>query len=120
LSQYPSTNVCSAFNFGPQLESNRTVAELVESLLKHTGGEWADVSNPDQPHEASKLNLAIDKAFHVLGWKPTWTFDTCVEQTALWYSAVSQGDDPIEAMDRCLRKYLDDAIAIRQSWAVSS
>ena len=120
LSQYPSTNVCSAFNFGPQLESNRTVAELVESLLKHTGGDWADVSTPDQPHEASKLNLAIDKAFHVLGWKPTWTFDTCVAQTALWYSAVSQGDDPIEAMDRCLRKYLDDAIAIRQSWAVSS
>ncbi len=120
LSKYTSPDVCSAFNFGPELESNRTVADLVECLLKHTGGVWADVSKPEQPHEASSLNLAIDKAFHVLGWKPTWTFDTCVEQTASWYTAVCQGSDPIEATDRCLRKYLDDATAMKQSWANSN
>lgn len=117
LSEYPPHYICSAFNFGPQLESNRTVAELVECLLKHTGGDWTDASSPDQPHEASKLNLAIDKAFHVLRWKPTWTFETCVEQTAHWYTTVSHGSDPIEATNRCLKKYLDDATAMKQSWA---
>lgn len=120
LSEYPNSYICSAFNFGPELDSNRTVADLVESLLKHTGGNWADVSSPVQPHEAYKLNLAIDKAFHVLGWRPTWKFDTCVEQTAHWYTTVCQGGDPIEETDRCLRKYLDDATAIKQSWACSN
>lgn len=76
----------SAFNFGPELASNRTVAELVDTLLHHTGiGTWADKSDPHAPHEASKLNLAIDKAFHLLQWQPVWGFDACLQKTAEWY-----------------------------------
>jgi CDP-glucose 4,6-dehydratase len=73
------------FNFGPSLNSNRTVAELVQELLKHTGGTWTDASDPHALHEASKLNLATDKAFHLLGWQPVWDFRTTLAQTAAWY-----------------------------------
>ena len=51
---------CSAFNFGPSLDSNRTVADVVQSTLEHTGGDWVDQSDPNAVHEASKLNLSIE------------------------------------------------------------
>jgi CDP-glucose 4,6-dehydratase len=35
----------SAFNFGPALESNRSVRELVEEALKHWPGSWRDQSD---------------------------------------------------------------------------
>jgi CDP-glucose 4,6-dehydratase len=78
-------DLASGFNFGPNLASNRTVAELVAELLKHTGGEWTDVSDPNALHEASKLNLATDKAFHLLQWQPVWDFSTTLKNTAEWY-----------------------------------
>lgn len=75
----------AAFNFGPNLSSNRTVAELVREFTRHWPGEWEDKSDPLAPHEATKLNLATDKAFHTLGWQPRWDFETTVARTASWY-----------------------------------
>ncbi len=59
-----NSQLASAFNFGPALASNRTVAELVLEVLKHWPGTWEDKSDPRAPHEATLLNLAIDKAAH--------------------------------------------------------
>ena len=75
----------AAFNFGPNLTSNRTVADLVQELIRHWPGEWEDKSDPSAPHEATKLNLATDKAFHTLGWQPRWDFETTIARTASWY-----------------------------------
>jgi CDP-glucose 4,6-dehydratase len=97
--------LCSAFNFGPHLESNRTVAELVDEVLKHWPGRWVDQSDPHAPHEAGKLNLATDKAFHTLGWQPRWDFATTIEKTVAWYRAAEQGADPAELTRRQIREY---------------
>jgi CDP-glucose 4,6-dehydratase len=59
LSADPS--LASAFNFGPQLEAHRSVRELVVEALLHWPGSWVDQSDPGAPHEASLLNLVIDK-----------------------------------------------------------
>jgi len=59
LSADPS--LASAFNFGPQLEAHRSVRELVVEALLHRPGSWVDQSDPGAPHEASLLNLVIDK-----------------------------------------------------------
>jgi CDP-glucose 4,6-dehydratase len=75
----------TAFNFGPQLEANRRVNELVGETLRHWPGYWIDQSDPSSPHEASLLNLVIDKAHHQLGWRPRWDFSTTVERTVKWY-----------------------------------
>ncbi len=83
----------SGFNFGPSLASNRTVAGLVEEILRHAEGSWVDQSDPNAPHEASKLNLAIDKAFHLLEWQPVWDFETTIANTASWYSRRLKGSD---------------------------
>ena len=55
--------LCSAFNFGSNLQSNQTVMSLVEEVLNHWSGDWIDQSDPNAVHEASLLNLATDKAY---------------------------------------------------------
>lgn len=81
----------SAFNFGPRLDSNRTVADLVVEILKSWPGQWSDQSDPHALHEATLLNLATDKAFHLLQWSPVWNFSETVKQTVVWYQ---QNADP--------------------------
>jgi CDP-glucose 4,6-dehydratase len=78
-------DLCAAFNFGPTLSSNQNVAALVEEILKHWPGEWHDRSDPTAPHEAGRLNLAIDRAFHLLDWFPVWNFSETVAHTVSWY-----------------------------------
>ena len=86
----------AAFNFGPALGSNRTVADVVQEILKHWPGEWQDNSDPCAPHEAGKLNLATDKAFHLLGWQPKWDFPTTIEKTVAWYQEAESCSSPRE------------------------
>lgn len=81
----------SAFNFGPELASNRTVAALVQEVLKHWPGEWQDLSNPHAPHEAGRLNLTIDKAHHLLDWSPVWDFSSTIAETVFWYRECAGG-----------------------------
>jgi CDP-glucose 4,6-dehydratase len=99
-------DLCTAFNFGPHLESNRTVRELIEIALRHWPGSWVDRSDPSAPHEAGKLNLAVDKALHLLGWQPRWNFQSTVSRTVDWYRDVSSEKcSPIEATRRDLAAY---------------
>jgi CDP-glucose 4,6-dehydratase len=85
-------SLADAFNFGPQLEANRSVRELVETALRHWPGQWLDQSDPQAPHEASLLNLVIDKAHHQLGWAPRWNFSTTVKRTVTWYRRLQEGE----------------------------
>jgi CDP-glucose 4,6-dehydratase len=98
LSADPS--LASAFNFGPQLEANRSVRELVEEALGHWPGSWDDQSDPSAPHEASLLHLVIDKAHHQLGWAPRWDFATTLERTVRWYRQLEEGK--ATALESCL------------------
>ena len=88
-----------AFNFGPSLESNRSVKELLVEVLRHWPGAWQDLSDPDAPHEAGRLHLQIDKAYHQLSWRPRWDFTTTVARTVAWYRSVYEG---ARALDCCL------------------
>ena len=88
-----------AFNFGPDLEANRTVRELVSEMIEHWNGIWRDVSDPHAPHEAGRLHLQIDKAHHQLNWHPRWDFKATVERTVSWYKAVNSGE---RALTHCL------------------
>ena len=98
----------AAFNFGPDLTANRTVEELVQEVLKHIPGTWVDRSDPRAPHEAGKLNLATDKAFHLLGWRPKWCFHETIEKTVSWYREAKSCSSPNEfsaLTQRQIREY---------------
>lgn len=82
---------CDAFNFGPQVSSNKTVEQLVGAIIQHWGsGSWAESTPGAIHHEASLLNLSIDKAYHQLGWLPRWDFETTVHNTVEWYALWNQ------------------------------
>lgn len=106
----------SAFNFGPALTSNGTVEELVRELLKHTGGDWVDASDPTAVHEASKLNLATDKAFHLLRWQPVWSFPDTIRKTAEWYLGEANGQDVHSLTLQQIQSYHQAATAKGLPW----
>jgi CDP-glucose 4,6-dehydratase len=99
----------SAFNFGPALSSNRTVADLVQEILLHWPGHWEDRSDPQAPHEAGKLNLATDKAFHLLAWQPRWDFPTTIQKTVEWYLKAHEGHNPADLTQRQIVEYMESS-----------
>jgi CDP-glucose 4,6-dehydratase len=101
-------DICSPFNFGPAISSNRTVIELVQEMLKYWPGNWIDQSDPNAPHEASKLNLTIDKAFHLLGWKPNWHFERTIKETVDWYYNAAKSKFNSESIRAFTQKQIDD------------
>lgn len=84
---------CSAFNFGPLISSNLSVKILVEEILKNWGeGKWTHNAIKSS-HEASLLNLTIDKAYHLLNWHPVWNFEKTLKSTVDWYKQRFEGSD---------------------------
>jgi CDP-glucose 4,6-dehydratase len=110
--------VSNAFNFGPLLDANRSVKDLVTEMLKHWSGDWRDASQLGAVHEAGLLNLTIDKAWHILEWKPVWNFAENVSATARWYYQASQvGRETIE-LTRCdITSYMEAAKVAGITWA---
>jgi CDP-glucose 4,6-dehydratase len=88
--------LCSAFNFGPHAESNRTVRELVEKILTIWPGKWEDGRNPKAPPESHRLTLASEKAKRILGWCPVWNFEESVQSTIEWYRRAEQAANDMQ------------------------
>lgn len=109
-----SPKIASPFNFGPTLEANRNVAQLVEEILKHWSGRWEDKSSPSAVHEAGLLHLSIDKSKALLGWSPVWKFGMAIEQTVQWYqSNTNKHTITIEQ----IKRYVEDARSKGLPWA---
>lgn len=107
-------SLCDGWNFGPAIEGNASVQDLVESFCQTWGqGEWEDQSDPQQPHEAHTLRLSIEKAVTRLNWRPVWMFHETIRRTANWYREFYE--HPQDGMRRgCLRdisSYLEAAQA---------
>jgi CDP-glucose 4,6-dehydratase len=114
----PRPELASAFNFGPGHDANRSVGELVKAVLQHWPGRWVSKINPAAVHEASLLQLSIDKANALLGWGPVWPFGDTVEQTVAWYRRV--GGAPRQAgpfTTRQIEQYQADAARAGLAWA---
>ena len=91
---------CQPFNFGPYLSSNKSVKDLVELSIKAWGkGTWLDMSSSDNPHEASRLHLQVDKAWHLLRWKPQLDFSETIKLTIDWYNSHANGNG--SALELC-------------------
>ncbi len=86
LEGQPKTSpLATPFNFGPEPSSRQTVRRLVEEFFLTWPGQWTDGSDPNSPHEAKLLSLAIEKAGALLDWRPCWDFPEAVARTASWY-----------------------------------
>jgi CDP-glucose 4,6-dehydratase len=104
-----SASFATAFNFGPGPDSNRTVSDLIMEILKHRKAEWTDASDPVALHEATLLNLSIDKAFRLLDWKPKWAFEETISKTVAWYTQVHAGTvSPLEITQSQIAEYQEN------------
>jgi len=126
LRPYHKSAFTGAFNFGPGLESNRTVAELVATALRHWPGAWEDQGDPNAVHEAKLLNVSTDKAYHLLGWKPVWGFPKAVEATVGWYRRADEVGERAgtvaqlaEYTSRQIATYQSDAAVAGLPWAAA-
>ncbi len=120
LGRTPPDALCAAFNFGPGHDANRSVAELVEEVLKHWPGRWEDRSDPNAVHEAGLLQLATDKAHALLGWSPAWTFAEAVQETVAWYRAPQASPATLHRLGlKQIRDYSQAARRAALSWAIA-
>lgn len=44
-----------------------------------------------EPHEATLLNLSIEKAKRLLWWNPKWGFEETIKRTVAWYDQFHSG-----------------------------
>lgn len=109
----------SEFNFGPELDSCRSVGDLVDRVIAQWGsGSWTHVELDQQPHEAGLLRLDIARAAEVLDWQPVWGFDTAVDRTTSWYRGLlleSCAAADLVASD--IESYARDAARAGLRWA---
>ena len=77
-----------AWNFGPDIDGNCTVAELLARLkLAWPVLDWRVTDSPQLLHEAKLLYLDSAKARNRLGWCPVWSLEESLSLTADWYRA---------------------------------
>jgi CDP-glucose 4,6-dehydratase len=127
---YPDMNsaknkmLCTAYNFGPGIESNQSVESLVREVCRHWPGKWKTQSDTNEPHEANLLSLNTDKAWHYLGWRPVWDFETTVKETVRWYREIVESQSDVERTAEITRKqilaYYQQAKRKRQKWTGKS
>lgn len=90
-------NIEGAWNFGPDENESKTVADVANIA----GGVWGVEKNwqkdlGNHPHEASMLILNSNKAKTELGWSDKLSFEESVKWTIDWYKNVHNGNDPLE------------------------
>lgn len=103
-----------AWNFGPEPEGNRKVAEV----LGHLAGYWPEVrwhtTNQPQPHETNLLYLDSAKAHSLLKWQPVWRLDQALATTAGWYRAWLE-HGKVESREQ-IAAYVAAATRVNATW----
>ncbi|MEJ7745210.1 MAG: CDP-glucose 4,6-dehydratase [Luteimonas sp.] len=109
--------LADSWNFGPDLDGNRSVAEVLVEMSAHWPGlDWRVVDAP-RPHEATLLYLDSAKARAHLGWRPVWTVAEALAATAAWYRA-HLADGRIESRQQ-LQAFVAAARAAGLPWATA-
>jgi CDP-glucose 4,6-dehydratase len=96
-----------SYNFGPESREIHTVHDVAKALVSIWGaGEIKITTNDNNPPEAGLLHLNCDKAHHALGWYPRWGFEKTVEQTAMWYKSVKDGENVESVTKRQITEFM--------------
>lgn len=99
-------NADGAWNFGPDENQSKTVADVANIVGAAWGAEksWeSDIGK--HPHEATTLMLNSNKARKELGWIEKLTFEESVKWTIDWYKNVHAGRDPLEQTLENIREF---------------
>ncbi len=104
------------WNFGPNLDGNRTVEELLTRMkLLWPALQWNIVPSGGPP-EAKLLQLDSTKAHRRLGWRPVWNLDESLAATAGWYRRYMEAG-AVETQ-RQISAYVEAASRAEVAWAL--
>lgn len=95
-----------AFNFGPSSESDSSVGNVVNAMIRRwgTGAHW----QPDigtHVHEARLLAVDSSKARATLNWRPRLSLAETIEWTVDWYRSVAAGSSAADLTLRQIEAY---------------
>ena len=97
----------SSWNFGPSVQSSRTVREVVSRIISSWGeGRLHHKPHKKAPHESLMLRLNCDKAKRRLGWTPLWGVDRSITETVKWYRFVLAGGSAEDITAWQIRAYM--------------
>ncbi|HFU6607191.1 CDP-glucose 4,6-dehydratase [Bacillus cereus group sp. TH43LC] len=89
-----------AWNFGPINEPNRTVHDVIQSIIKLWNKQLTIISpSTNTPYESPVLTLDSTKAVNKLGWTPKLSTDHSIAWTVDWYKKYASGEN-IESFTR--------------------
>jgi CDP-glucose 4,6-dehydratase len=102
-----SDGVSGAWNFGPEIAVENTVARVADLAAKNWGGTagW-DKDSDLNPHEAGYLLLDSTKARKELGWQDQLDFSSTIDWTMEFYKAVLQGSSSRDLLENQVSRYL--------------
>jgi len=75
----------TAFNFGPKIEANKTVLEMVNKVVELYGKGNIVIESNNNLYECSLLYVDAAKAYKMLGWQSKWNLAETIAQTVNWY-----------------------------------
>jgi len=75
----------TSFNFGPKIEANKTVFEVVSKAIEYYGKGKVVVHQDIEFHENILLNLDVTKAYIMLNWQARWNLEQTIQKTIAWY-----------------------------------
>lgn len=97
-----------AWNFGPFPHDVTPVQTVVNKMIGYLEkGQWKDISQNNQHHEAQLLTLDITKALTKLGWKPALNLDETICMTVDWYKQKGASADMYEVCKNQIHEYMD-------------
>jgi CDP-glucose 4,6-dehydratase len=107
---YEDARFAQGWNFGPRTDESVPVGEVADVLA----GVWGDgagwVQDPaEHPHEAATLKLDSTKARVELGWRPVFSLQQALVQTADWYKALNRRDKLAEITSSQIASYIRQA-----------
>lgn len=96
------------FNFGPSLECNKTVLEVVEYLVKYyRKGKIIDISGKETLHENTLLNVDVTKAYKILQWKAMLNLQESIEFTVDWYKEALNNKDMFDFCKKQIQAHIN-------------
>ena len=102
-------NTGAAWNFGPLPESNRTVKDVVEGIIKNwetTNTKVKIEADKNQLKESNFLLLDSTKSREKLGWNDKLDFEETLRWTTEWYKAHSEGESAEALIRNQISKFL--------------
>ncbi len=110
-----NSSVAGAYNFGPSVDEDITVEQVVKCLKKYWNKINYQIERPDVAyHEASLLKLDSQKAIDSLEWSPVWSSFEALENTITWYKDFYESEE-LSSLE-CLNSYIAEARKKASAW----